>query len=106
MYEEPPFLNGVSETGLGPGEPRTFARLEVRDHGRGIPQEEQERIFQRFQQVHPNDQVKGFGLGLYVCRQIVELHGGTIGVQSAEDDGARFVVTLPVEARVTAAAAD
>jgi signal transduction histidine kinase len=48
--------------------------------------------------------VKGFGLGLYVCRQIVELHGGTIHVESAPTQGTRFVVTLPVQARVLAEA--
>jgi PAS domain S-box-containing protein len=83
-----------------------WARIEVRDYGRGIPDEDRERIFQRFQQVHPNDQVKGFGLGLYVCRQIVELHGGSIHVESAPGQGTRFIVALPIEARVLAEAAD
>jgi PAS domain S-box-containing protein len=89
-----------------PDEEPLWARIEVRDYGRGIPDEDRERIFQRFQQVHPNDQVKGFGLGLYVCRQIVELHGGSIHVESAPDRGTRFIVALPIEARMLAEAAD
>jgi signal transduction histidine kinase len=83
----------------------SVVRIEVRDYGRGIPDQDHERIFQRFQQVHANDQVKGFGLGLYVCRQIVELHGGVIQVESA-GNGTRFIVTLPIEARVFAEVAE
>jgi PAS domain S-box-containing protein len=101
MHDAAPEIIASSERSDGA---RTWVRIEVRDYGRGIPDEDRERIFQRFQQVHPNDHVKGFGLGLYVCRQIVELHGGSIHVESAPGQGTRFIVTLPAEARVLAEA--
>jgi excisionase family DNA binding protein len=69
--------------------------LSVRDHGRGIPLEARERIFERFSQVHRDDVAQGLGLGLAVSRQVVELHGGQIQVGSPADGGTRVVVTLP-----------
>ena len=76
--------------------PRTVA-LSVRDRGRGIPPEAQERIFERFSQVHRDDAAQGLGLGLWVSRQVVELHGGQIAVESPADGGTRVVVTLPIK---------
>jgi signal transduction histidine kinase len=73
------------------------AGFAVRDRGRGIPAADQERIFQRFERlVSPND-VSGLGLGLYIAREIVIAHGGTIRVESEPGQGARFVVELPRE---------
>ncbi|MFN0071887.1 MAG: ATP-binding protein [Chloroflexota bacterium] len=71
--------------------------ISVRDYGRGIPPGDEERIFLRHQQVHPNDHVKGFGLGLFLCRQIVELHGGTIRVESPDNGGCCFIIDLPLQ---------
>jgi signal transduction histidine kinase len=70
----------------------------VRDHGPGIPEEHRERIFDRFYQVPLAGSSAGMGLGLFVSRQIVELHGGRIRVVSAKRGGARFVVSLPLPA--------
>jgi excisionase family DNA binding protein len=72
------------------------AEVSVRDHGRGIPPEARERIFERFSQVHQEDALQGLGLGLWVSRQVVELHGGQIEVESPADGGTRVVVTLPI----------
>ncbi len=72
-----------------------WARLAVRDHGIGIPPGEEERIFDRFHQAHPGLHAPGMGIGLYVSRQIVEMHGGTISVERPEGKGSRFVVRLP-----------
>ncbi|MGF1512834.1 MAG: ATP-binding protein [Elainellaceae cyanobacterium] len=68
--------------------------LEIADTGPGIAEEDQELIFDRFRQT--KDRRAGSGLGLYLSRRIVEEHGGTIAVQSAPDQGSRFVVTLPL----------
>lgn len=88
-----------TERSSAPRSPRQGTlRIAIRDYGRGIPADDQQRIFQRFQQVHPNDHVKGFGLGLFVCREILELHGGSIEVRSPEGGGSEFVVTLPMVA--------
>ena len=74
------------------------ARLVVRDHGPGVPEEHRKRIFDRFYQVPLAGATAGMGLGLYLSRQIVEQHGGRIRVGAARGGGARFVVTLPPEA--------
>ncbi len=73
------------------------ARLAVRDHGPGIPLEEQRHIFERFKKA-PSSQGKkeGFGLGLYIVRQLVEAHGGTLRVESTPGEGTTFTVELPL----------
>ena len=68
-------------------------RLIVTDTGRGVPLAERERIFEPF--FTTKDPGRGTGLGLTVCRSIVERHGGTILADSAPEGGGRFVVTLP-----------
>ncbi|MGH2351977.1 MAG: sensor histidine kinase, partial [Chloroflexota bacterium] len=70
-------------------------RVAVRDYGVGIAPEHRERIFERFYQVPGAVRVGGLGIGLFVTRQIVERHGGTITVECPSDGGTRFAVTLP-----------
>lgn len=70
--------------------------ISVRDQGRGIPKEKVAAIFDRFQQVRSvEDQKTGSGLGLAICKAIVELHGGTIAVQSDEGKGSVFKFEIP-----------
>ena len=73
------------------------ARLSVRDHGIGIPPEERGRLFDRFERLVPVRHYGGFGLGLWLVRQIVEAHGGTVDVWSRTGEGSRFTVELPRE---------
>jgi PAS domain S-box-containing protein len=76
------------------------ARIEVRDHGMGIAAADLGRIFERFERAVPASNFGGLGLGLYIARQIVEQHGGTISVESEVGRGAMFRVLLPIgEAR-------
>jgi signal transduction histidine kinase len=70
------------------------ARIEVGDRGPGLLIEEQARIFDRFVRGAASEGTSGLGLGLYLCRAIVEQHGGTIGVDSAPGAGATFWVDL------------
>ncbi|MFL5347590.1 MAG: ATP-binding protein [Hyalangium sp.] len=71
------------------------ARLTVKDHGVGIPPEAQRRIFERFEREKSAVRHAGFGLGLYIVRQLVEAHGGLIRVESTPGEGAAFTVELP-----------
>jgi signal transduction histidine kinase len=69
-------------------------RFEVSDTGEGIPPEHQERIFEKFYRV-PGGRGGGVGLGLYISREIVQAHGGDMGVVSAPGRGSTFWFTLP-----------
>jgi signal transduction histidine kinase len=71
-------------------------QIAVRDHGDGIPEEKRGRLFERFFQAHAEGYMSGMGLGLYLSRQIAELHGGQIDAQFPLDGGTRFVVRLPL----------
>jgi PAS domain S-box-containing protein len=74
----------------------------VRDHGPGVPERLQGIIFQQFERGSADNPNGGLGLGLFLCREIVERHGGSIGCRSPQGAGAEFVVQLP---RVREAAA-
>lgn len=71
------------------------ARLTVRDGGIGIRPEDQARIFERFERAVPETNYGGFGIGLWIARQVVEAHGGHIEVKSQPGLGSTFVVNLP-----------
>ena len=74
-----------------------WVQVIVRDYGPGIPQEEQQRIFvDRVRLPQTSQETTGFGIGLSVCRRIVEVHGGKIWVVSKPSEGACFYFTVPV----------
>jgi len=74
---------------------KQYAEVRIRDTGVGIPPEDQEKIFNRFYRVDPSrSQTRGYGLGLAICRSIVELHHGSITVRSALGQGSTFTVML------------
>ncbi|HEV7898682.1 MAG TPA: ATP-binding protein [Planosporangium sp.] len=70
-------------------------RLTITDNGIGIDMAYAERIFQVFQRLHPRGQYEGTGIGLAVCKRIVESNGGRIGVESAPGSGSKFWFVLP-----------
>lgn len=69
--------------------------LEIADRGPGLPAGEERQIFEKFHRVAGNARA-GTGIGLTICRCIVELHGGTIAAENREGGGALFRVTLPL----------
>jgi PAS domain S-box-containing protein len=87
---------GVVEVKLEPKERHLC--VAVRDRGLGIPEHEQERIFERFYRLDPDMTrgVGGTGLGLYICRELVRRMDGRVSVRSKEGEGSTFVVDLPL----------
>lgn len=76
-----------------------LARLEVRDHGEGVPEAMRERLFEPFfRPSGASESAGGWGLGLSLARQIARRHGGDVVCDAAPGGGARFVVTLPADA--------
>lgn len=75
-----------------------LVRIKVADTGVGIPARQKDQLFSRFFRGDNvvKMQVQGFGLGLYIVKNIVERHGGTVTVESKENEGAAFTVTLPL----------
>ena len=72
-------------------------RIEVRDQGIGVAPDQQQRIFERFTRAVSVREYGGLGLGLFISKQIVDAHGGSIDVRSSPGKGATFMVELPVE---------
>lgn len=87
-----------------PGKPLIFsckthddhAVIKVKDQGPGIPTAKHSAIFERFERATPLKHASGLGLGLYICKEIVEAMGGSIAVNSQPDQGAEFTVQLPL----------
>jgi light-regulated signal transduction histidine kinase (bacteriophytochrome) len=70
--------------------------LMVEDNGIGFEAQYSERIFAPFERLHSQSKYEGTGIGLAICRKIVERHGGSIAAQSVVGEGTRFLITLPL----------
>ena len=89
------------------GNSRASSRVQivVEDNGIGFDEEYLEQIFAPFQRLHGRDAYEGTGMGLAICRRVVERHGGEITAESACGLGTAFIVTLPVKQANASAAA-
>lgn len=76
---------------------KPFTEITLSDNGIGFPQEHAERIFNTFTRLNAKDKYEGTGLGLALCKKIVERHGGSIRAQGEEGSGSSFIISLPVK---------
>lgn len=76
---------------------RDYCRITISDNGIGFDQQYADKIFELFQRLHTRNEYHGTGIGLAVCKKIVEKHGGVISVSSKQDHGTKFVIILPVQ---------
>ncbi len=74
---------------------KTYVRISVKDNGIGFDAKYQEQIFDIFQRLHTRRQFQGTGIGLSICKKIVERHKGTLTAAGSPDEGATFTITLP-----------
>ncbi len=78
---------------------KKWLKVWIEDHGRGVPAEYQQIIFEKFQQVTESDSREkgGKGLGLAICKTIIDQHGGSIGVESENGSGSKFWFKIPIK---------
>jgi signal transduction histidine kinase len=100
--ESPPVVKVEAEivnkdvSGIEGSASNKFARITVADNGIGFDEKYLDRIFTPFQRLHGRNEYEGTGIGLAVCRKIVERHGGTLTAESSAGSGATFIATMPV----------
>lgn len=89
------FSRGIPEIHISSKHKKGIHVVSVRDNGIGIEKQYYEKIFRIFQKLHSNQEFKGTGIGLAICKKIVERHGGEIWVDSVPGKGAEFFFTIP-----------
>jgi signal transduction histidine kinase len=90
--------NSTGENGQGadkPAQPTGYCRIIVEDNGIGFDQKYAEEIFEMFRRLHPRTEYEGTGIGLALCKKIVEKHNGFISARGKHGEGASFIVSLP-----------
>lgn len=97
--DEPCLVRVFGEVLHEPENNARVCRIVVEDNGVGFDEKYAQQVFGMLQRLHDRSQYEGSGMGLAICRRIVERHGGTIGVHSTPGVGSRFIVTLPTPAK-------
>lgn len=85
------------EISLEPNSAPSFCHITVADNGIGFDEKYLDRIFKVFQRLHGRNEYEGTGIGLAVCAKIVERHGGQLTAQSTPNQGATFIISLPLQ---------
>ena len=89
----------MTPTGIANGGKETdmkYCRIIIEDNGIGFDQKYAEQIFDMFRRLHPSAQYEGTGIGLALCKKIVEKHKGFISARSKPGEGSVFIVSLPL----------
>ncbi|HEX8227160.1 MAG TPA: ATP-binding protein [Candidatus Saccharimonadales bacterium] len=92
-----PVITVRAGTESKPGDKMKYCRLEIEDNGLGFDEKYLDRIFAVFQRLHNRETYEGTGIGLAVCRKIVERHGGSITATSKLGKGSTFIISLPIK---------
>ncbi|HEX8182170.1 MAG TPA: ATP-binding protein [Candidatus Saccharimonadales bacterium] len=92
----PPYLHIRSTIETNEADNIKYCRLEIEDNGLGFDEKYLDRIFAVFQRLHNRDSYEGTGIGLAVCRKIIERHGGSITATSKPGKGSTFIMMLPM----------
>ncbi|MBL7932258.1 MAG: response regulator [Bacteroidia bacterium] len=89
------------KTGTSKKQYQKYCRIHVTDNGVGFDQKDSEQIFSIFKRLHYNGEFEGTGIGLAICKKIVDQHEGFISARSKPDEGSTFIVSLPFHPVVT-----
>ena len=95
--EETPMIHIDAKQVANPRNNRDWVRITVQDNGIGIEEQYFERIFVIFQRLHTTTEYEGTGIGLAICKKIIERHGGEISVESEPGKGTKFICLLPIQ---------
>jgi len=95
----PPVVRIFSEEPQATANRDGLCEIHIDDKGIGFNEKYHERIFQPFQRLHSRDRFEGTGMGLTICRKIVDRHGGSITAHSTAGKGTTFIIRLPNEQR-------
>ncbi|QYX31991.1 PAS domain-containing sensor histidine kinase [Sphaerospermopsis torques-reginae] len=90
------FNNDIDDLSVG----NTYYQIIVEDNGIGFAEKYLDRIFNVFQRLHSRSEYEGTGIGLAICRKITERHHGTITAKSQPGQGAKFIITLPINSHL------
>lgn len=93
----PPIIRISCDIGFEKRKNEKYCRIHVTDNGIGFDQKDSEQLFSIFKRLHLNGEFEGTGIGLAICKKIVEQHDGFLSAQSKIDEGSTFIVSLPVK---------